>query len=272
MSGLTERGENRPAPTCRCLRRTGQENAQPPGCHPLQLCRPSLCDAGILGFKGLDPFVPKGRREEQPVGMLWALPCCSGSQRGRLHLGLFSPLSPCWWSSGVVAKVASSGDPGMEPEPGAMPGDTFRDTKDNRILHCVGGSFSSLLLGHFWLVWGCFSAQLNLYLGLGWKTVVSPCSSLSLASGRARPGSDACLLCGLGQVTFPGWASGASFVELEVVAPAAAPSAHFLAKHPAGSLSYTSSGSGLQCGTAVRGRTQSPPAWVHSCLCHLSAV
>lgn len=194
-----ERGENHPAPTCRCLRRTGQENAQPPGCHPLQPCLPSFCDAGILGFKGLDPFVPKGRRDERPVQddalcsalLLWL-------SRGLLHLGLFSSISPCWWSSRVVAKVASSGDPGMEPELGAMPGDTFRDTEDSRILHCVGGSFSSLLLGHFWLVWGCFSAQLNLYLGLGWKTVFPPCSSLSLASGRARPGSDACLLCGLG--------------------------------------------------------------------------
>lgn len=53
----------------------------------------------------------------------------------------------------------------------------------------------------------------------------------------------------LGKSPCPGWVSGASFVKLEVMAPAVVLSEHFLAENPAGSLSDTSSGSGLQCGT-----------------------
>lgn len=49
---------------------------------------------------------------------------------------------------------------------GTMPGDTFRDTKDSRILHCVGGSFSSLLLSHL-VSLGVFFCPAESLLGVG---------------------------------------------------------------------------------------------------------
>lgn len=192
-----ERGESRPASTCCCLRRTGQENAQPPGRHPLQLCLFISCDAGIAGFKGLYPFVPKGRRDQRPVQdalcsarLLWL-------SKGPA-LGLSFSLSPFRWPSCMVAKVASSGDPGMEPRAGGPCQGTRLGTLRTAGFSTVLVAVSPVSCSATWLVWGCFSVQLNLYLGLGWKAVFLPCSSLSLASGRARPGSDACLLCGLG--------------------------------------------------------------------------
>lgn len=89
----------------------------------------------------------------------------------------------------MAAKVASSGRPGMEPRVGGpVPG----DNKDCRMLHYVGGSFSSLLLWHMVRL-GCFSAQLCLYSGLEWKAVFSTLFQPKSGIRRAHPGSDACL-------------------------------------------------------------------------------
>lgn len=95
-----------------------------------------------------------------------------------------------------------------------MSGDTFRDTKDNRILTTLA-AVSPVMLWHI-VSLETFFSQLYFHLGRGWKASFPLCSIR-----RTCPGSDACLPCGLGQVTSPFWASGASFVKLEVMTLAA---------------------------------------------------
>lgn len=100
--------------------------------------------------------------------------CCSGSRKGLSCLGLsFSP-SPFWWPSCVAAEVAFSGYPGMEPRAGEpVPGDTFRDTEDSRILHCVGSTFSSLLFWHIVRL-GVFFCPAGSPFGVGMEGKFAP--------------------------------------------------------------------------------------------------
>lgn len=192
-------------------------------------------------------------------GMLCALPRCSGSRKGLVCLGLSFSLSPfrrpsCMAAKGIFRIPRDGAQCG-----GPVPGDTFRDNKDCRIPHCVGGSCSNLLLWHM-VGLGCFSAQLYLYLGLEWKAVFF-FTLFQSKSGirRAHPGSAACRPCG------PSLGLSCLFGKLEVTTPAA------VLSEGAGPLSYTSPGSGVRCGPAVRS-TDSEPAGVHPWLCHLSPV
>lgn len=132
------------------------------------------------------------QRSEACLGCI--LPCCCGSRKGLSCLGLsFSP-SPFWWPSCVAIEVAFSGHPGMEPRAGgpAVPGDAFRDTKDSRILHCVGSSFSTVSFWHIVSLGVFFCPAVSPFaVGMEGKFPPSP-----VPAQVWHPGSDACLPCG----------------------------------------------------------------------------
>ena len=115
----------------------------------------------------------------------------------------------------MAATVASSGHLGMEPKAGGhMPGDAFRDTKDGGVagFSTVLAAGSPVSCFGTLLVWGCFSAQPYLYLGLDgrqfscpvpsqvWHQESEPVLALRLASCVA-----------LGKSPSPLQATGASF-------------------------------------------------------------
>lgn len=179
-----------------------------------------LCQAHVA-LASWDPKVsthwsPRSAETSSLSRMLRALPCCTGSQKGLVCLELsFSP-SMFWWPSCVAAEVAFSRYSGMEPRARGGPcQETHSGTPKTTGFLLRWQQFLQSCFGTL-LVWRRFSAQLYFHLGRGWKASFPLCSIR-----RTCPGSDACLPCGLGQVTSPFWASGASFVKLEVMTLAA---------------------------------------------------